>query len=210
MLRKLFGWIPQMRGPVRIALMAALGALIGVGVFLVRASEAASYLSDDPKACINCHIMFPQYATWQHSSHASVANCNDCHVPHHNILAKYYYKAKDGSRHSALFTLRKEQQVIQAIPESRKVIQENCIRCHGRVMDEVTEVHNAFESPAPAASASPRMQAVAAHGDRERYCVDCHREVPHGRVHSLTATPNAAVPGLNPVTPPWLRQGQGR
>lgn len=171
-------------GRLRIASLALLGALVGMLVYVARISEAASYLSDDPNACINCHIMFPEYATWQHSSHGRDTVCNDCHVPHHSAIAKYYFKAKDGLRHSALFTLRREQQVIQAIPESRAVIQENCIRCHAKVVENV---------------------GLAVHADSERACIDCHREVPHGRVHSLSATPNAAVPPLSPAAPAWLR-----
>ncbi len=161
--------------PHRIRLMCftSLGALVGMGIYVARISEATSYLSDDPRACINCHIMTPEYATWQHSSHARVATCNDCHVPHDSLFAKYYYKAKDGIRHSTLFTLRKEKQVIQSIPESREVIQKNCLRCHGSLVSEV---------------------AGSVHSASNRLCTECHRETPHGRVHSLSSTPNAAVP----------------
>jgi cytochrome c nitrite reductase small subunit len=181
---------------LRIAAYLSLGATLGMAVYVARISEAASYLSDDPEACINCHIMTPQYATWQHSAHGRVTNCNDCHVPHTSIAAKYYFKAKDGLRHSALFTLRMEKQVITAIPESREVIQQNCVRCHGRVVEAVG-------SDKQAASA---MAAAHSTGDFERACIDCHRETPHGRVHSLSSTPNAAVPPLSPVTPEWLRK----
>jgi cytochrome c nitrite reductase small subunit len=160
------------------------GAFAGLGVLLVYVSNATSYLSDDPKACINCHIMTPQYATWERSSHARVTNCNDCHVPHDSIVRKYMFKAKDGMRHSAMFTLRMEPQVIKAIPESKEVIQANCIRCH---------------------SQSIAWAKAPMHSDWKRACTDCHREVPHGRVHSLNSTPNAAVPGLSPVTPGWFR-----
>jgi cytochrome c nitrite reductase small subunit len=173
------------------------GAFLGMLFYVARISEAASYLSDDPAACINCHIMFPQYATWQHSSHGRVTNCNDCHVPHSSTLAKYYFKAKDGLRHSALFTLRRERQVIQAIPESREVIQENCIRCHARVVEEIAD-------QGEGASATGGGHG---RGAFERACIDCHREVPHGRIHSLSSTPNAAVPPLSPVTPEWMRRG---
>jgi cytochrome c nitrite reductase small subunit len=158
---------------LRAACFVAVGMCAGFGLYVAGVSEAASYLSDNPETCINCHIMVPEYASWQHSSHARAATCNDCHVPHTGLLAKYAFKAKDGSRHSALFMLRRERQVIFAIPESRKVIQQNCIRCHARV----------FESP-------------RVHTRPDRPCTDCHREVPHGRQHSLSSTPNAAVPPL--------------
>ncbi len=178
-------------GRLRIASFALLGVLAGMCVYVARISEAASYLSDDPEACINCHNMFPQYATWQHSSHKSVV-CNDCHVPHSSLAAKYYFKAKDGLRHSALFTLRIERHVLQAIPESKHVIQENCIRCHAPTMERVS-TNGLLSSP---------------HADYERPCIDCHREVPHGRVHSLSSTPNAAVPPLSPVAPAWMLGGR--
>lgn len=171
------------KGPLRLALYGMSGATLGLGIFVAYISNAASYLSDDPKACINCHIMDPEYASWEHSSHGRVTVCNDCHVPHDNMLVKYWFKAKDGSRHSYMFTFRKERQVIQAIDESKRVIQANCIRCHGNVVSEaMTPVHKQFD----------------------RSCTDCHREVPHGRVHSLTSTPNAAIPPLTPVTPSWF------
>jgi cytochrome c nitrite reductase small subunit len=152
-------------------------------IYIARISEAASYLSDDPKACINCHIMAPEYATWQHSSHARVTNCNDCHVPHTSLAAKYYFKAKDGMRHSTLFTLRLEPQVIQTTEASRQVIEGNCRRCHSDLIEGVTD---------------------AVHSGSDRACMDCHREVPHGRVHSLSSTPNAAIPPQAPVTPEWF------
>jgi cytochrome c nitrite reductase small subunit len=165
---------------LRLLCIGSFGLFVGMGLYVARISEATSYLSDDPKACINCHIMIPQYATWQRSSHARIATCNDCHVPHTSLAAKLYFKGKDGMRHSWLFTLHRERQVIQAIPESRHVIQENCLRCHARVMEDV---------------------GTPLHKDYDRMCVECHREVPHGRVHSLSSTPNARVPELDDVLP---------
>ena len=190
-LKTLWHWFTLQDAPWRLRLLclASLGAFFGLLFYVARISEAASYLSDDPEACINCHIMFPQYATWQHSSHGRFTTCNDCHVPQDSTIRKYYFKANDGLRHSALFTLRLERQVIQAIPESRKVIQENCIRCHGKMVEPV---------------------GLAGHGKTDRACIECHREVPHGRIHSLSSTPNAAVPPLTPVTPEWMRSGEPR
>jgi cytochrome c nitrite reductase small subunit len=166
---------------LRYACFASVGAFAGMLFYVAHISNAASYLTDDPKACINCHIMTPQYASWQHSSHGQVATCNDCHVPHDSLWRKYYFKAMDGGRHSTLFTLRMEPQVIRATHESAKVIQENCLRCHQDQVHQAT-TEDIFE----------------------RSCVDCHREVPHGRVNSLSATPNAAVPLQSSVVPGWF------
>jgi cytochrome c nitrite reductase small subunit len=158
---------------VKTFCLISTGAFFGLSIYVFNLSNAGSYLSDDPEACMNCHIMTPQYASWKHSSHARVASCNDCHVPHDSDLRKYYFKAKDGSRHATLFTLRKEPQVIRATEESREVVEENCRRCHQDQIDQITLVD---------------------HSGAERACADCHREVPHGRVNSLSSTPNAAVP----------------
>jgi cytochrome c nitrite reductase small subunit len=174
-------------GRLRAACFVSVGMCLALAIYVVRISEATSYLSDSPETCINCHIMVPEYASWQHSSHRRVTTCNDCHVPHSSVLAKYYFKAKDGSRHSALFILRRERQVIFAIPESRKVIQENCIRCHAKVFE------------------TPRVHIAS-----ERLCTDCHRQTPHGREHSLSATPNAAVPPLRSQLLPLADQDRTR
>lgn len=106
------------------------GILVGgEGLFLYQL-RAHTYLGDDPSACVNCHIMAPFYATWFHSSHSRHATCNDCHVPHENAVKKWTFKGMDGMRHVAAFLTHSEPQVIQANPESAKVIMNNCIRCH--------------------------------------------------------------------------------
>ena len=115
-----------------------LGTLVGIGCLLVYISNAASYLSDRPGACINCHVMASEYATWQRGSHGRVAVCNDCHVPHDNFLKKYAFKAKDGLRHATVFTLRMEPQVITLNTAAIAVVQENCVRCHVNVVANVT------------------------------------------------------------------------
>ncbi|HPI19051.1 MAG TPA: cytochrome c nitrite reductase small subunit [Candidatus Kapabacteria bacterium] len=167
------------------------GLAVGLGLTIVQISNAPSYLSDEPTACINCHIMTPQYATWQHSSHREWTNCNDCHVPHNNIVRKYFFKASDGLRHASMFTLRLEPQVIQIKEAGKTVVQENCIRCHVNQLNPVSAIN------------------VTGHNytnGEGNLCWDCHREVPHGRVNSLASTPNAIVPGLSPALPNWLEK----
>jgi cytochrome c nitrite reductase small subunit len=174
----------------RIPVLLLLGIFAGLGIFVLYISNAVSYLSDDPRTCVNCHVMAPQYATWQHSSHGRGTTCNDCHVPHDNVFRTYAFKASDGLRHATMFTLRLEPQVIRIKDAGIGVVQENCIRCH----DDL--VHNV------SARSVTAMQAAAEQG---LLCWDCHREVPHGTVNSLASTPYARVPAPGPVTPTWLR-----
>jgi len=173
-----------------------VAVIIGIGFFLIKISNATSYLSDDPQACVNCHIMTPQYITWTHSSHREVANCNACHVPQ-DPIGKYYFKAKDGLYHASVFTARAEPEVIVARAPSVKVIQDNCIRCH---QDQVTDA---------------KLEAfVADHtaNRTDRTCWDCHREVPHGRVRSLSSVGYQIEPikEYSPkdlsIVPEWLQE----
>ncbi|MEO9802470.1 MAG: cytochrome c nitrite reductase small subunit [Reichenbachiella sp.] len=149
-----------------------VGMIVGLGFYILHLSQATSYLSDDPKTCINCHVMTTEYITWNHSSHRNVATCNDCHVPHDNVLNKYYFKAKDGLYHASVYTLRLEPQAITMREPSKKVVQNNCIRCHqGQVTD------------------AKMISWVASHKESrlDRTCWECHRETPHGRVRSLSS-----------------------
>jgi len=173
----------------RLAAFIISGALVGLVAYLFYSSNAISYLSEDPKTCVNCHIMTPQYDTWFHSSHREHATCNDCHVPHNNIVNKYFFKAKDGARHSTIFTLRREPQVIYIKDAGLKVVQENCKRCHEAVNSEVGLLKLTGEK--------------YLHGE-DKVCWSCHQEVPHGRVNSLSSAPYARVPLPSSIVPKWM------
>ena len=116
---------------------------------------------------------------------------NDCHVPHNNLVNKYYFKAKDGLRHATIFTLRNEPQVIFIREEGQDVVQQNCIRCHTYLLkDEKLQIKTSeFQ-----------------HFRTESKCWECHRETPHGTVNSLASVPNARVPVPESPVPEWLRR----
>ena len=177
---------PQWRIPVLIT----LGILAGLFFYLLYLSNAPSYLSDNPKTCVNCHIMGPQYTTWFHSSHREYATCNDCHVPHNNVFNAYYFKAKDGLRHATIFTLRAEPQVIFIKEAGIGVVQDNCIRCHTDLI--INEKANTFSFS-------------HYHHRTDRLCWECHRETPHGRVNSLSSVPYARVPLPESPVPEWIK-----
>ena len=75
------------------------------------------YLSPDPKACVNCHIMNPQYDAWLKSGHRHAATCVECHLPHEG-LAKWAAKAEHGFRHSVAFTLQNFKEPIEITPRT--------------------------------------------------------------------------------------------
>ncbi|MCG8477021.1 MAG: cytochrome c nitrite reductase small subunit [Cytophagales bacterium] len=171
--------------------LMVMGVFAGLAAYVFYVSKAYSYLSDDPKTCVNCHIMTPQYATWKHSSHRERATCNDCHVPHNNVANKYFFKAKDGLRHATMFTLRMEPQVIRIHEDGQDVVQANCKRCHDRLNEEV--------------GTTAVTVAGKAHGEG-KLCWDCHREVPHGRVNSQSSTPFARAPLPDSPVPDWIKE----
>lgn len=168
------------------------GIFFGLAFYIFYISNAASYISDDPKTCINCHVMNSEYASWAKSSHREKATCNDCHVPQDNVLNKYYFKAKDGLRHATMFTLRKEPQVIVIKEEGSEVVQQNCIRCHSNLItdNKLLAKTNSFDH----------------FRTKERKCWECHREVPHGRVKSLSSAPNAHIPNTRKPIPNWINK----
>jgi cytochrome c nitrite reductase small subunit len=174
----------------KVPVIIIRGVLSGVVLYNFYVSRAWSYLSDDPATCINCHVMTTHYVTWSHSSHRNYTTCNDCHVPQDNFFRTYYFKAKDGLRHSAIFTARTYEQSIRMLPPGNKVVQENCIRCHGNL----TEMVNANVSYA---------ETLEGNGKK---CWDCHREVPHGSIRSLTTTAWSEVPSPKSAVPDWLKK----
>jgi cytochrome c nitrite reductase small subunit len=133
------------------------GVLVGVGLVTFVYAEGASYLSTDPAACANCHIMQPQYDSWQKASHHTVAKCVDCHLPA-NFVGKYIAKAENGWNHSKAFTLQDFREPIVINEKNSNILHENCLRCHG---------------------ALTHGQGGAAEGVKPR-CVRCHASVGHG------------------------------
>lgn len=178
----------------KVGLLVLAGVLVGLGAMFMYLLRAHTYfIGDNPSACVNCHIMTPYYATWSHSSHGRDATCNDCHVPHQNMVMKYGFKAMDGLKHTAYFVTHSERQAIMAETMSAEVIMDNCIRCHTQLNQEFVK--------------TGRIDYMMAKRGEGKACWDCHRNVPHGGMNSLMATPNAeAVTPLPPSpVPQWLQ-----
>lgn len=188
-MKKFLSYIPK---KFITPLFILAGIVCGLGAYIIYMSRAYSYLSDDPAACINCHIMTPYYQSWNHSSHAQWATCNDCHVPHDNIVSKYAFKAKDGLYHAAVFTINAEPNVIRPREASYEVIMNNCIRCH-------TELNTEFVK-------TGMIDYADTQSGKGKACWDCHTEVPHTKVSNLSSSPSAIVPLPKSPVPSWLKE----
>jgi len=164
-------------GPWRYLTFGLIGVAVGLAVVIAQISNATSYLSDSPETCINCHVMTDAYVSWQRGSHGHVAACTDCHVPHANPVAKMGFKGVDGLKHSAVFTMRTEPQVLRLSEAAVPVVQANCLRCH-----------------------SDQMSMVRLAGPEQRKCWDCHHNI-HGFARSLSASPSQLRPALPKVAP---------
>ena len=47
-----------------LAASVVLGMSLGLGLFTFGYARGSSYLTNDPAACANCHIMSEHYAAW--------------------------------------------------------------------------------------------------------------------------------------------------
>ncbi len=157
--------------------ICAVVLVLGMFAYLVNESKMLSYLSSDPKACINCHTMNTHYATWQHSSHRDQATCIDCHLPRDSFVNKMIAKSKDGFNHSLAMTLGNYGYNLRVTTDAAKRIQDNCISCHENIVSQMlsnSQLYQQFDS---------KVQMG-------RRCWDCHRDVPHGTTRNLTTTQN--------------------
>lgn len=150
------------RPAVWLAILIGIG--VGIGGFTLQYAEGLSYFSSDPLACVNCHIMRPQYDSWQKASHHGIATCVDCHIPH-DFFGKYVAKAENGYRHSKGFTLQNFHEPIMITPKNKRILQENCLSCHEEL------VHNLV------AGAKTDIDAIN--------CMHCHQAVGHGEPAGL-------------------------
>lgn len=144
-------------GFLPIAVAVVFGMLAGLGAFTFGYGEGASYLSNDPAACANCHVMQDHYDSWLNSSHENVATCNDCHLSPHPI-GKWVVKADNGFFHSLAFTTGVYPDPIRIKPRNRRVTQQACLKCHEDF------VHS--------------MLPTEPEGDM-LMCIQCHTDVGH-------------------------------
>lgn len=145
-----------------------VGMLAGSGAYTFVTAKGTSYLSNDPDVCVNCHIMRDEYDGWRHGSHHAVATCNDCHLPHDNLVRKLFVKASNGYHHGKAFTTGDFIEPIRIRPANAQVLEANCRRCHGELTQEIT-AHGTLGIP------TDPLQKADLYG-----CVRCHQEVGHG------------------------------
>lgn len=141
-----------------LLLPVLFGSLVGTGTFTFMYANGASYLSNDPNACANCHVMNDHLSAWRKSSHHAVATCNDCHAPHDSLIGKYFVKGVNGWNHSLAFTTGRFPDEMQMTDFNRKVTENACRHCHGELTNSIETTHAQGEMVS---------------------CLRCHHEVGH-------------------------------
>ncbi|MFK7818191.1 MAG: cytochrome c nitrite reductase small subunit [Planctomycetaceae bacterium] len=140
-----------------IGVAALFGIFAGLSAFTFGYGKGASYLSNNPESCVNCHVMQDHMDSWQKSSHHHVAVCNDCHLPHDSI-GKWVTKADNGFFHSLAFTLQNFDEPIKIKPRNARVTQSTCVSCHKDSVHSLLPPDEKFETLS---------------------CVHCHADVGH-------------------------------
>lgn len=149
----------------KLAIIAALlvGVSAGLGFFTFGYAKGASYLTNDPAACANCHVMSEHYSAWLKGSHRTAATCNDCHTPH-NIVGKYTTKALNGFWHSFYFTTGNYPDPLRITSRNSRVTEQACRYCHGEIVSAIDAYPHATDG---------------SRGSEPTSCIRCHTYVGH-------------------------------
>ena len=143
--------------PATIAAAVIVGTAIGLGSYTFIYAKGYSYLTNDPAACANCHVMRDHYNAWTRASHRAVAVCNDCHTPP-GLIPKYLTKAQNGFWHSFYFTTGRYPDPLRITPRNTDATEKACRKCHAAIV-------TAIEGPHPETN---RLS-----------CIRCHATVGH-------------------------------
>jgi cytochrome c nitrite reductase small subunit len=166
-----------------LLLATLIGLAAGTAGFTFVYAKGASYLTDDPRACANCHVMQEQYSGWVKASHHNVAVCNDCHTPP-GLVPKYLNKALNGWSHSVAFTTGDFHEPIHIKQRNREVTERACRGCHGDITATI-EAGRTVQAAADAKGDSRQVMGVVhgnlhvPPGDGQLSCIRCHRNVGH-------------------------------
>lgn len=145
---------------ITLLLSILIGITIGVGAYTFIYAKGGSYLTNDPSACANCHIMSDHFNSWIKSSHHAAAVCNDCHTPE-GFFPKYFTKASNGFWHSYGFTTGWFPDPIQIKQRNREIANEACEKCHQDMIAFIESNEDEDEN------------------EEEARCIQCHNTVGH-------------------------------
>lgn len=150
-----------------LTLSVIVGLAIGAGIFTFVYARGYSYLTDDPGACANCHVMEAHFSAWVKSSHRAVAVCNDCHTPS-GLIPKYVTKASNGFWHSFAFTTGDFPDPLRIRQSNLEVTEAACLKCHESIVAAITPGRHMTGA---GSGSQPQVDGLS--------CVRCHGDVGH-------------------------------
>jgi cytochrome c nitrite reductase small subunit len=113
---------------------------------------------DQADFCGRCHAMDFQIDSYLHSSHRLEPSCGDCHDPQ-GLVSGSAYAAFTGTRDVYRVVTGTIPSEIKATAISKKVLQNNCLKCHEEILHYVGD--------------------TSMNGGH--YCFDCHRGIVHAK-----------------------------
>ena len=128
-----------------------LKCLVGMGIL---------HASGTKEFCGQCHSMKHEAATFEVSSHRN-QDCVECHLPHDNTAHYLFEKGRTGMVDMYHEIMRDYPNRIKLDADARKMVAENCVRCHGATMSYVE---------------------TAPEGTQDD-CLKCHSSIAHGSNH---------------------------
>ncbi len=142
--------------------------LAGILIVLAAAGITTTVVTSRPGFCVACHVMKPEYATWQASSHSKVG-CVECHARPGNVnmLAD---KAESAKKLYKYVAKTYELPVIM----TEQIDNDRCLKCHD-LKRRVTATGDLI---------IPHKK----HQDKKIACTKCHQGVAHGKIASRGVT----------------------
>ncbi len=134
------------------------GFIIGVGAVCI--GTGVLHATGTKEFCGQCHSMKHEAATFEMSSHRN-QDCVECHLPHDNTAHYLFEKGRTGMVDMYHEAMRDYPERIKLDADARKMVAENCVRCHGATMSYVE---------------------TAPEGSQDD-CLKCHSKIAHGTNH---------------------------
>ncbi|MCR5834303.1 MAG: NapC/NirT family cytochrome c [Selenomonadaceae bacterium] len=140
--------------------LKCLAGGFAVGVLFVGISSLMLHASGTAIFCGQCHSMKQEAATFAMSSHRN-QDCVECHLPHDNTAHYLFEKGRTGMVDMYHEIMRDYPANIKLSQDARKMVSENCLRCHESAMSYVN----------------------TAPGGTQDDCLKCHSRIAHGSNH---------------------------
>lgn len=134
----------------------------GFLLFVLIGTAGAIKLTMSPEFCSKCHVMAPEYATWEASAHAQVA-CVDCHIKPGlgNLIIHKIAAIKE-------LVLYATNTYERPIKMSEQLDDGICVSCHSK---------NRKITPS-----GDLIVPHEKHAAKNVHCVECHSGVAHGNI----------------------------